>query len=160
MPKVPDKPPVAVPLPALSNHDRVTMNVMVRHEHRGDQPLGVDLVGFTRKLNDKEQPYQRRFTVGEIWKKIDYSWLKDLGVSFVVLENLEGRDLQIRPSEEERKAIDSKIVEVAYRQESKESDLLYPGGMLVKSPVDNATIYARCRSGDCTCKITALPPII
>jgi hypothetical protein len=147
--------PRSVPMPVLKDFDRLTVTQSVNHEHRGEPPKSV-VVGYSRTLEYKEEPYQRRFSVPGTWTPIDLGWMPSDKVGCVVLENLEGRSHLVNPTDEERKEIEAKVLEVSYHQDSKACDLIRPGASDIKWPSDASKLYVRCQSGTASCRISVI----
>lgn len=143
-----------LPVPEIVTNDRLTILVQIRHEHLGTDPLSIDSSQVFLTGNE-EEPYTRRIKVTEKWTSLDYDWLNEIGVSIIILENLEGKHLLIQPTKEEKDAIKERVVEVSYTKNSDEADLLIPGGLIIKTPADAKRVWVRCRSGEAKCKLIA-----
>lgn len=154
MPKIPPKRiPASTPLPELKVNDRLTVIVNIHHEHRGEPPRTIP-VGYSRKLSEKEEPYQRRFNAKPEWTPIDLGWFDPAKVGCVVIENLEGKAALVNPTEDEQAEIDAKVLEVSYSKNSKECDLIPPGAADIKWPADATKLCIRCQSGTASCRIS------
>lgn len=155
MPKIPQRLLVSTKLPELKDFDRLTVIMNIHHEHRGEPPRTIS-VGYSRMLNEKEEPYQRRFNASDQWLPIDLGWVAPEKVGCVVIENLEGRHRLVHPTDDERAAISGKVLEVSYSKNSAECDLIQPGGADVKWPASATNLYLRCQNGAASCRVSVL----
>lgn len=147
--------PTSTPLPDLKDFDRLTIVQNIHHEHRGESPRTIP-VSHSCLLEEKEEPYQRRFTATEKWAPVDIGWFAPEKVGCIVIENLEGRSLLVNPTEAERNATLAKVLELSYSKNSNECDLIPPGRADIKWPAKASNLHIRCRSGDALCKIHVL----
>lgn len=158
MPKLESKTGVPIteplPVPEIANNDRLTILTQIRHEHLGVDPMSLDSSQVFLTGN-QEEPYTRRITVTEEWTTLNYDFLNEIGVSVVVLENLEGKHPLVQPTKEEKADIKKRVVEVSYSRKSDESDLLIPGGLIYKFPVNAKIISVRCQSGKAKLRLVA-----
>lgn len=67
---------------------------------------------YGRNLKTEEQVFVRRLTLTDDWVALDAGWLK--AVSYVLIQNMEGRMLQVNPTDEERADIESRVVEISF----------------------------------------------
>jgi hypothetical protein len=144
----------AIPIPATTAKDRLNLVLNISHEHFGDQPFGLNLV-YSKMLDSYEQVYTRRVQIGKGWELVDLGWLEESGASLVVIENLEGKGLIVNPTPDQKETIESKVLEVAYNQNSKESDYVPAMGFCVRTP--SAPLYIRCQKGKAWYRVTCIP---
>ena len=145
---------MAIPMAATSVKDRLNVVFNASHEHFGDQPFGINLI-FSKFLESNEQVYTRRVEATEEWQPIDMGWMEDVGASMVVIENLEGKGLVVNPTKKQQEDINSRVLEVSYNQNSKESDEVPPTGFCVRFP--SSPLYIRCRGGTAWYRVTCIP---
>jgi hypothetical protein len=139
-----------------NKHSQLTVVEQVYFQQVGDQPAQFG-AQWSRRIATDEQPYQRRMKVGPEWKPIDRGWITNC--ELLLIENNEGRFTQTNPSDEERKAAASKVVEVG---------LLMPIGAVMAfarikpgescrfQPCDLDFIMIRCRQ-EASITITLIP---
>jgi hypothetical protein len=142
--------------PAKETPDRLTTVVNIYHEHRGDQPFGVQVI-CSQILKEKEEPYTRRIRVGVMWKTVDTGWVESNKVGTITVENLEGKSPVTNPSKEELDEIDRKVLELSYTQNSDECELCSPGLISILRPAKAALLSIRCQHGEALCRITVFP---
>jgi hypothetical protein len=92
--------------------DRLVIVQYVSHVPRDAEPYQVES-RFERILTVKEQVYSRRTQVGIEGAVVDVAWLKGLSGE-IVIENLEGKYLQTKPSEEETADIAERKLLLSY----------------------------------------------
>lgn len=79
--------------------DRMSFNLMMVHEHEGDQPMQADARG-SYLLNNKETSYRRLMKVGTTPMKLDLGWVSSCpGV--IMIKNNAGEGLNRIPSPEQ-----------------------------------------------------------
>ena len=102
---------VIEPIPRqLDVGDRLTAKLDVYHEQHGEDPTQVSCA-FSRTLDrGTEEVYKRRITVGCDWHELDLGWLKGHGVSFVVIENREGKGMVVKPTNDEKADLAKQIL--------------------------------------------------
>jgi hypothetical protein len=89
----------------------ITVVEQVYHQLSGSQPRAIES-RFSRELESDEQPYERHLKVGEESVPLDCGWIKE--ASQLVIINEEGKGLQANPTDEERKGLACKILEISY----------------------------------------------
>lgn len=146
--------PINPPQPKLPPA-RLTVVEQVVHQVPTD-PGGpaVATSRFSRPLKTLEQTYKRRMTVGETPTPLDCGWLRD-SCGMLVVENAEGRFAQVYPTDEERAAVDARVVEVQFGAEA--AILISPGESCRFQPIDPTRIALRCRSGRAVVQVTLVP---
>jgi hypothetical protein len=115
--------------------------------------------GFVRVLESGEQVYQRRMEIGKDWQPVDLGWLAEPGCSMIMIENREGGNLQVVPTEEEKQTIAAKVVEIVLDQQSTGYNVLqvHPKESQRISPTRPDLCLIRCRSGKANIVVTAFP---
>lgn len=132
-----DKLPTPIPTHPGKVLDRLTVLVNVHHEHAGDQPMSVQHA-YSEVLKTTEDHYTRRYSIGSEWKAVSIGHFMDDPslVGVVIIQNLEGTNLQVRPTESEAKELEGRVVLASYSEKDDESDDIPPRGLLIKRPVD------------------------
>lgn len=140
---------------------RLTVLHTIYHQQSDEGPT-VCNGQYVRNLETDEQPSgPRSFKVGFEWIPIPKGWIEEC--SIVCLENLEGRNLQVRPTVEEQAEIDSRIIEIAFLSTTSPqhppdpSLLLSPREMLPLTPVSVSMVRVRCQNGTAKCSVTMFP---
>lgn len=133
--------------------DRITVVQHIYHQSTGEQPTQIDN-NFTRNLETIDQPYVRRCKATETKQKLDCGWLQD--VSRIIIINEEGTNLQVVPTDGERKATAAKILELSF-QENGPGWLILPGESFHGSPSDVSNLLIRSLSGITKYTLHALP---
>ncbi len=137
--------------------NRVAVIETILHQLAGEQPTSIEN-RFARELETDEQSYDRKVKIGENWTLLDLGWVANVGgPSIIVIVNEEGRNLQVNPSEEERKAIDAKVIELCSgRCEDLEPEWFIPPGESFRgSPLK--PVYLRCRQGIAKVRLFIIP---
>lgn len=143
--------------------DRITVNEMIYHQVLNDQPTSYSM-SFERLLPvSSEQVYDRRLTVGEEWKKIDFGWLTEPGVGLFLIQNLQGKFPFVIPTAEERAAEMSKSIELGVKY-SVETPLVQSCGILILpnessrlTPREGVEFYLKSLSGSSKYRLIAFP---
>lgn len=112
--------------PLLLDKDRLTFNLTVYHEHRGDKPHTLSR-NWSELLEFMDEPYTRRLRAEEDWKPIDLGHLKPSQIGTIVIENITGRARLVNPTEEEKKADAAKVIELSFTGSSEDAWLVKPG---------------------------------
>ena len=133
---------------------RFTIYAMVHYEQFSDQPDSVEM-SFSQNLLSKEESYQRRKTVGEEWQVIDLGWVSS--PAFIVIENLEGKNLPIIPSKSEQQEIDARILRLAYHGNDDEGWLIPPKLFFFGVPANPERLTIKCCSGTAAYRIKVYP---
>lgn len=126
------------------------------YEMPNTEPIVVDS-GFARWLETDEQPYIRRFTVGEQWQAVNTGWLEE--TSMLLIENNEER-FTVNPTSEEKTEAAQKVIEIAFpagKEWTEASWLILPGESLRGTPANIKNLWLRCRKGKAKCTITLIP---
>lgn len=146
----------------MSERSRITLVETIYHTPaRGDAMTST--ARFSRWLRSNEQVYgPRRFLAGTSWTPIDLGWFVDEKMSMLVLSNEEGKYLSTQPTEEERTALASRVIELGISPTPRPIDYLpftyLPPGECLRLPVIDGSILAvRCRAEKAICLITLFP---
>ena len=103
---------------------RVTVVEQVYHQILNEQPHLVES-RFSRGLQSDEQAYERRLKVDEGGMPLDCGWLTE--ASQLLIINEEGRNLQVIPTDEERKELAKKVLEIFFGDRPDNCWLVPPG---------------------------------
>lgn len=152
---------------------RITVVETVYFHNRGIDPA-VITSKFGRPLETDEQAFVRRATMTEDWVPLDVGWVKK--AAMIVIQNLEGRNLQVNPTPEEKLETASRVVELSFgcgvekdegprdmfsAPKSKPTPiphiLLLPGESLRLQPFTLLGIMIRSRSGSAKVVINVIP---
>lgn len=148
----------------ISVHD----NLYFQPAGRGveSQPSGVE-ARFTRNLRSDEQMYERRSKVGPGWKPLPLpgpEWIDPADCGMLSLKNLEGDDLAVVPTPDERAAIDAKVVEVGLSSSQTDPDAavtpfarVRPGEAVRVEPVNLHLYRLRCPAGSARYALALVP---
>jgi hypothetical protein len=151
---------------AVSPGAHVGQIVTLYHHSPGEEPTAAD-VRSGRWVGSEEQPYSRPLCrAGTDWAPLDLGWLAGRPVSRVLIENREGKFLQVNPTPDERAAAEARVIEVAV-QAHVDSDpprvvvlpfaLVRPGECLPFEPVDPAALRVRCAAGPAKFSLLVVP---
>lgn len=167
--------------------DQTPKVVVVSRVHHRDVDGKVKFVTsrFARELTSVEDCVIRRVVVGEEWVKVDTAWVSPAGYMFI--ENQGGKPYQVIPTPEQMEEARSRIIELGYvavpipvlpegrspprTQWDKPREILpitmtpriepmweiVPGESMQGKPTPGRDIYMRCRNGQVTVNIMALP---
>lgn len=160
----PEFPPLPEVTPLVTNKaaiDRLTMAISIHHESMGMQPNSRQCIGQTL-LSECDEPYSRQIKGGlnQAWQPINlghFTGVEEVG--YVLIENLEGKHLQVNPTAEERAEINQRIIEVGYGTNDPLGFklLVLPGFCL---PVLTELAYLlklRSKHGIAACRVTIYP---
>lgn len=136
--------------------DRMTVVEKVYHQPKDGEASCFETV-FEQFLDSDESPYSRRTKVSEEWQELKYGWLTDdeRPVGMVCVRNEEGRYLQRNPSDEERQVMSAKVLEIGTHDLAIHQVL--PGQTARFTPVPEVPLYIRCRDGECSYTLFAVP---
>lgn len=136
---------------------RVTVVEKVYHESQQDPCREVADHSYSVHLRTDEQPWgPRRQVVGGEWIELDLGYLAGKPVSELVVENLEGTFLHVRPSEAELAETAKRTVElVSNNCDMDPFAVVRPGRSARFEPVGR--VYARCMCGEAKVKVAATP---
>lgn len=140
--------------PAQRPCARIVVKDVLYHQVAGEQPTMFDLPGFTRQLKSDEQVYHRKLTVGEDWQSIDVGWLHGC-CGMLILENLEGRFIQVQPTDNERSCVEARVVDVRFGEEV--GVVLLPRESVRFQPFDVSKVFMRCRLSTARVSINVVP---
>lgn len=122
--------------------NRIVVLDTVYHQAGTDPPITAESK-FSRVLASDEQPYVRRAKIGTEWAPLDTGWIKEVGLFLLV--NEEGRRFMINPTDEEKKAVADKVIEVGLAG-MEAFCVVHPGESLRLSPTDASVLRFRSRS--------------
>jgi hypothetical protein len=141
--------------PALQGADRLTVVIQVHHQHEGENPVS-STASFSRFLESQEQPYFRRYKIGENWKDVDFGWVES--ASYFVVENRAGAASSQLPSEEEKEELAKMILEVAFESFENTPWEILPGESIpLLMPRGSVKIKARSQYSEIPASVTAFP---
>lgn len=152
-----NKLPEVTPLPLRPpERDRLTMVLSLHHEQPGNDTHSVESRCWKLLDNPADQERQtKRIKVDENWSAL---WLGDLEpdqVGYIVVENNEGRFLQVNPTDEERLDISKRVVEIGLAGVA--TLLVLPGFPQQLYPQHVEGIRLRCQHGVAKCRVTIFP---
>lgn len=137
---------------------RLVLIDTVVYTMRDTKPISLD---FRRAvpLASEEQPYLRRFKVGETWSKLSFGWLDEQRVALLVISNEGQGTFKVNPTKEEKEQAEAKVVVVAVGGIERENNILriHPGDMVKFHPEPGQSYWICCGSGETTCHISAFP---
>jgi len=105
-------------------------------------------------VQSEEQPYLRYFTVEEEAKFLDTGWVEDH--SLLVVRNEEGKGLPTNPTDEERAALEERVVEL-YGGESVFRILIHPKRSVQLTLSCTKGLMMRCRKGSARITLAVFP---
>lgn len=148
----------AAPRPPSSHGARIGVVSTIYHQQPDAEPIAVE-ARFSRWLESSEQPYLRKLTIGEKWTPLDLGWLQGAGRIF--LKNEEGR-FAVQPTQEEREATMSRIVELAVVEPITGNrhfswGKVRPGESLCFEPTDPTSVRLRCQRGQARVTLLIVP---
>lgn|SRR3990167_2004418 len=147
------KAPESKKSPSPASKARLSVVETVYHQVLGEQPTHISS-RYCHNLSTNEQPYIRRVTVGSSWEKLDTGWLKDR-VSWIHIQNEEGRNPTVNPTEEQRKELESLSILISLEYVS--FARISPRESLRFQPSSPSELFIRCESSSARCTITAYP---
>lgn len=139
----------------IKSYDRITMHLIINHDHVGSNPKQVIGI-FQGYLETKEQPYERRLTVGTVWSPIETGWLQYSDVGLLFLINKAGTGLMVNPSPEEREALADKVVEVSFGK-NKADLIVRPGRFIPIEVKDIRKVSLRAPNDPVEIELTLFP---
>jgi len=131
----------------MSNSDsKITIVQQFYYQIHGRNPNQVTSK-FDRQLKTKEQFYTRWKIVGEEAQELDTGWIDD--PEMIIIQNVEGKDLNRIPTEEEREKIANRILQVCIKSPHQLAYLpilkVRPGEDVTFTPVQGQAYYLRCQ---------------
>lgn len=157
--KVPENMPQVQPIEVP---DRLTINLMMFHEHHGDSPHQVQSVMWGC-LETKDQTWSRRGVIGETPEPIPLGWFTSPErIGYIVLENLEGRTGQVRPTKAEQDAVAGRVIQIGCLDDGPGYQtglqlLVKPGWPQPLFPSTLNGLTMRCLSGTAQYRLTIFP---
>lgn len=121
----------------------------------GEQTDSVE-VRWSTEVSDVDQLWKRRLLATEDeWKPIDKGWVDE--PSMIILQNEEGKNLQVRQTQEQVDELKARVVEVSLRGDGT-ADLLVPPLDSVRFRAVNLDrVRVRCAKGKALCKVSVFP---
>ncbi len=133
---------------------RIVVVETVYHQQHGGQPTAVES-RYAHNLTTDEQVYgPRKIVATEEWKPLDVGWVKS--ASLLILSNEEGKGLQVNPTEQQRKDMAARVVELSWDPRPFVW-LIHPGHSFRGCPSQLKGLIIRCRSGQAECFVTVYP---
>ena len=126
-------------------HDRVSANLHLYHQQDFETPYGVNPIFSSVYNKTDEQPYERTHFIDESVQQLDVGWLKDQKISFILIENLSGKQLLKQPTKEERDELEKQII--FYGPENNLCFQIKPKQFNLISPVDGETLFIKSNHG-------------
>lgn len=139
----------------VQERNRITCVLQLYHEQDGEQPDGVRLA-FVAPSKYNVQRYQRRMKIDEADNPLDIGWFKPHEVGSILIENLEGKGLQVQPTDEEREDIARRIIDVR-EAGGTSSWLVPPGGFFLGCPSSAEKVLIRCQHGSAKIGLSIYP---
>lgn len=134
---------------------RITVIGTVYFQEAEQQPVAVESA-HSRVCEADEQPYPRRFEVGEEWTPLpDGCWVSEASV--MVLANAEGRGGRRNLTPAESEVVASHVVEVSFSGGATADAVIVPRDDMRVAPANLSAIRLRCRSGTARCSVTIFP---
>lgn len=138
-----------LPLPAGSHtgsaaKSRLTIVEQVSFISPEDPPKS-DENRWSIPISSDEQPYGRKTRATPEWKPLDCGWVKECSV--LIIYNLEGKNRQKIPTEEEKAETASKVLELALDGTHIASIAIPPGSSIRITPIDCTAISIRSACG-------------
>lgn len=129
--------------------NRITVVEHVYYEDRqGGAPIIPAGKPYSTTVESDELPFQRKLKAGSEWQGMPgvIEWLGG-SVGLLKIENVEGENLQVTPTEEEKADIASRIIDVGVKTETGVQPFgeVRPGESLRINVHLDALILVRCR---------------
>jgi hypothetical protein len=84
----------------------------IYHQHPGDETMERNSQAWTVLENNEVEAYTRRKKASELLEPIDCGWIEDDQVGLVLIENLAGKGKSVSPTDEEKKLVESSVLEL------------------------------------------------
>lgn len=147
--------PQPKPLEYKPPKDRATIILRVHHQCQ-DEGVTTGGCSYDEELETDHEAYGRRLTVGEEWQPLDFGWVPVEDVGMVVVENLAGRNLRVNPTDDERREIADRVLEVRHEGDA-HAYAIPPRGADSFRSTDPASLRIRSRKGETKYKIMVVP---
>jgi hypothetical protein len=98
-----------MPAKNVKANDRLTCKLTVTHQQVGEPAESVEGL-FSAYLDDSEQSFRRKITIGATPVKLDLSWVGEKKVGHLFIDNTTGKRLDQNPTEEELTKIENSVV--------------------------------------------------
>lgn len=144
-----------VPLEPSTPKNRTTVILRVHHQCRDE---GVTTAGCTYddELETSHEAYGRRLTATSEWQPLDFGWIPPQDVGRIIIENLAGRNLQVNPTADERRAIADQVLEV-WHDGDRHSFFIGPRGADSFQSSCPSLLRIRTRGADTRYRIMVVP---
>jgi hypothetical protein len=115
---------------------------------------------FGRMLVTEEQPFVRKSKIGLEWQPLETGWVKDCAC--ILLINEEGKLGHVYPTEEEKREVAERIIELGTVNGTDDSAVadweIPPGESFRGSPaLDLRLLRIRCRQGEARYTLVLVP---
>lgn len=140
------------------DNDRISVANYVYFRNMRHDAQGIE-VRYSKMLQSVDgEHYDRRVKIGEDWKPLDLGYFSDnpKNVGTIVIHNEEGRFIHVKPSEAEMKLVESKVLEISYK-DCTGGWLIPPGECFHGCPVSPEQLCIRSQSGICTARLFIIP---
>lgn len=136
--------------------NRLTAVLAVHHEQSQEQPKSFNL-NYVSMLTTDHEAYSRRCSCSEEWTALDWGWIPAADVGFLLIEALEGKGLQVHPTEEEKAESAKRVMEIGYVTSLQDAWPIPPAGFFFV-PVERAKdLRIRCRHQATRYRIHVIP---
>lgn len=132
----------------------------ITYRRGGERSTSVPIRG--RRTVANGQPYLREIIVDEAWRLLDIGWVVTVGK--LVLANEEGKFFETQPTDEERHAINRRVIEIACQDRNDTSAVdasvlfeVHPGDAFPVVPHWSKRLWVRCREGQARAMLTVFP---
>ena len=132
---------------------RIVVIENIYHQVTGEQPMCVES-RYTKHLDTEEQVYQRRLVVDQKPRLLDLGWVEI--PAMIHVQNEEGRNLQVVPTEEELEEIKLKDIILSYT-DYWEGFIIPPGESQKFIPTGTSSLIIRSNHDKAKCTITVYP---
>lgn len=142
--------------------NRITVVTNAVHEISGDNPKSISC-SFCEVLDSDEEPYERRLKAREAWTKLDTGHIDDSALNRVFINNLEGINLAVQPTDEELTDIRKRSLQICLAQRCWKLDDLFsmievpPGHLQPLKISSDIRIYVRSTYDRTMFRVTAIP---
>jgi hypothetical protein len=149
--------PIKVEQNTLHSKDRLTCVLTVTHQSHGSDHKVCD-IRFADSLESKdEEMLIRPMKIDKDWKPLETHWL-DGKVGYIVLENRVGKEIQARPTQEEREFMKGQIIEVIHKDMVGMKGIIRPNRVLGPIEFENVQdLVVRCVQGTAKLRIHIFP---
>ena len=106
---------VNVQLAKKQQTDRLTVLTTVHFQQLSGQPFSVNC-NFDYQASKEyfDGPYSRKVKITREYKPLEFGWWEPEDVGLILIENLEGQNLIVNPTQEEAKELADKVAVLSY----------------------------------------------